>query len=88
MEKIKERLLGKIEGVVAVHEFHVWQLAGNRIIASGDIRHDDKQMTSRCVKTDASGNIRCDDKRTCTRMDFSFDIRGDDKQMCEDGCPR
>jgi len=37
VEKIKERLLGKIEGVVAVHEFHVWQLAGNRIIASAHI---------------------------------------------------
>lgn len=35
--KIKERLLDGIEGVVAVHEFHVWQLAGNRIIASAHI---------------------------------------------------
>jgi len=37
VEKIKERLLDGIEGVVAVHEFHVWQLAGNRIIASAHI---------------------------------------------------
>ena len=27
-----------MEGVLAVHEFHVWQLAGNRIIASAHIR--------------------------------------------------
>ena len=28
----------QVEGVLAVHEFHVWQLAGNRIIASAHIR--------------------------------------------------
>ena len=27
-----------VAGVLAVHEFHVWQLAGNRIIASAHIR--------------------------------------------------
>jgi len=37
VDKIKERLLDRIEGVVAIHEFHVWQLAGNRIIASAHI---------------------------------------------------
>lgn len=37
VEKVKERLLQQIEGVVAIHEFHVWQLAGNRIIASAHI---------------------------------------------------
>lgn len=37
VEKIKKRLLEKIAGVMAVHEFHVWQLAGNRIIASAHI---------------------------------------------------
>ena len=30
--------LFQVEGVMAVHEFHVWQLAGNRIIASAHIR--------------------------------------------------
>ena len=29
--------LRQIEGVHAVHEFHVWQLAGNRIIATAHI---------------------------------------------------
>lgn len=28
----------KVDGVLAVHEFHVWQLAGDRIIASAHIR--------------------------------------------------
>ena len=35
---LKEKLIRKVEGVLAVHEFHVWQLAGNRIIASAHIR--------------------------------------------------
>ena len=31
----------QLNGVQAVHEFHLWQLAGNRIIASAHIRcHD------------------------------------------------
>ena len=30
--------LKQIDGVLAVHEFHVWQLAGDRIIASAHIR--------------------------------------------------
>ncbi|XP_064600579.1 proton-coupled zinc antiporter SLC30A1-like [Liolophura sinensis] len=33
-----EGKLHKIEGVLAVHEFHIWALAGNRIIASAHIR--------------------------------------------------
>lgn len=38
MDAIKKRLLANIDGVEAVHEFHVWQLAGDRIIASAHIR--------------------------------------------------
>jgi len=30
--------LAKVDGVLAVHESHVWQLAGDRIIASAHIR--------------------------------------------------
>jgi len=37
VEGIQERLLA-VDGVLAVHEFHVWQLAGERIIASAHIR--------------------------------------------------
>ena len=31
-------LRSQVQGVLAVHEFHIWQLAGNRIIASAHIR--------------------------------------------------
>lgn len=36
--ELKKKLIKNVEGVLAVHEFHVWQLAGNRIIASAHIR--------------------------------------------------
>ncbi|XP_022335136.2 proton-coupled zinc antiporter SLC30A1-like isoform X1 [Crassostrea virginica] len=32
-----KRKIEEVEGVIAVHEFHVWQLAGSRIIASAHI---------------------------------------------------
>jgi len=38
VRELQEKLLQKVEGVLAVHEFHIWQLAGNRIIASAHIR--------------------------------------------------
>ncbi|XP_031785317.1 zinc transporter 1 isoform X2 [Nasonia vitripennis] len=38
VDAIQQRLLENIDGVLAVHEFHVWQLAGDRIIASAHIR--------------------------------------------------
>lgn len=38
VEAIQRRLLKEVDGVLAVHEFHVWQLAGDRIIASAHIR--------------------------------------------------
>lgn len=38
VDAIQRRLLNKVDGVLAVHEFHVWQLAGDRIIASAHIR--------------------------------------------------
>ncbi|KAK7603882.1 hypothetical protein V9T40_004155 [Parthenolecanium corni] len=38
VDEIQRRLLEHVDGVLAVHEFHVWQLAGDRIIASAHIR--------------------------------------------------
>lgn len=38
VDAIQQRLLEKVDGVLAVHEFHVWQLTGDRIIASAHIR--------------------------------------------------
>lgn len=40
VDAIQRRLLDKVDGVLAVHEFHVWQLAGDRIIASAHIRYE------------------------------------------------
>ncbi|KPM06093.1 zinc transporter 1-like protein [Sarcoptes scabiei] len=38
IDSLQRKLLEEIDGVLAVHEFHVWQLAGDRIIASAHIR--------------------------------------------------
>ncbi|XP_077516817.1 uncharacterized protein LOC144127783 isoform X12 [Amblyomma americanum] len=38
IDSLQRKLLQEVEGVLAVHEFHVWQLAGERIIASAHIR--------------------------------------------------
>lgn len=38
VDSLRQRLTQEIQGVLAVHEFHVWQLAGDRIIASAHIR--------------------------------------------------
>ena len=38
VDYIEQKILREIDGVLAVHEFHVWQLAGDRIIASAHIR--------------------------------------------------
>lgn len=37
IKEVQDRLLDNVEGVLSVHEFHVWQLAGNKIIASAHI---------------------------------------------------
>ncbi|CAJ1076977.1 zinc transporter 1a [Xyrichtys novacula] len=40
MHRLNERLLG-LEGVLAIHDLHIWQLAGSRIIATAHIKcHD------------------------------------------------
>lgn len=38
LDDIQRKLVSQVDGVLAVHEFHVWQLAGDRIIASAHIR--------------------------------------------------
>lgn len=38
VREMQGRLIQKIEGVLAVHEFHVWRLTGDRIIASAHIK--------------------------------------------------
>jgi len=54
VDSLQNKLLQEIDGVLAVHEFHVWQLAGDRIIASAHIRcrnlHDYMQIAEQ-IKT-------------------------------------
>lgn len=38
IKDVQDRLLDNVEGVLSVHEFHVWQLAADKIIASAHIR--------------------------------------------------
>jgi len=38
IQEIQDRLVERIPGVLSIHEFHIWQLAGNRIIASAHVR--------------------------------------------------
>ncbi|CAL8081432.1 unnamed protein product [Orchesella dallaii] len=38
IDELQRKLIREVEGVIAVHEFHIWQLAGDRIIASAHIR--------------------------------------------------
>ncbi|RWS00590.1 zinc transporter 1-like protein [Dinothrombium tinctorium] len=51
VDSLQRKLLQEIDGVLAVHEFHVWQLAGDRIIASAHIRchnlHDYMQIAEK-----------------------------------------
>eukprot|EP00794_Sanderia_malayensis_P006011 gene6011-6709_t len=38
IKEIQEKLVDQISGVLSVHEFHIWQLSGNKIIASAHVR--------------------------------------------------
>lgn len=38
VSELRNKLLTKVNEITGLHEFHVWQLAGNRIVASGHIR--------------------------------------------------
>jgi len=38
VDVLQRNLLEKIDGILAVHDFHVWQLTGDKIIASAHIR--------------------------------------------------
>lgn len=38
VQDMKAKLIKSIDGVIAMHDFHVWRLAGNKIIATAHIR--------------------------------------------------
>ena len=39
IKEVQDRLLAQVEGVLSLHEFHVWQLAGDKIIGKYTTRH-------------------------------------------------
>ncbi|CAG0888205.1 unnamed protein product [Cyprideis torosa] len=51
VEAIQNRIIQEVDGVLALHEFHVWQLTGDRIIASAHVRcknlHDYKEISQK-----------------------------------------
>ena len=38
VDVLKKKMLERIDGILDVHDFHVWQLTGDRIIASAHVR--------------------------------------------------
>jgi len=38
VDSLQQKLMEQVDGILAVHEFHIWQLAGDRIIASAHVR--------------------------------------------------
>ena len=48
IKEIQEKLVGQINGVLSIHEFHIWQLSGNKII--GKLRHHFKKICSQFLK--------------------------------------
>lgn len=86
MESLQRKLLQEVEGVLAVHEFHVWQLAGERIIASAHIRckdlHDYMQVAERVKEFFHNQGIHS----TTIQPEFVQLESGDDKDCVLD-CP-
>lgn len=44
IKEVQERLLEGVHGILSVHEFHVWQLAGDKIIGKFPIMYDNLVM--------------------------------------------
>ncbi|XP_064634668.1 proton-coupled zinc antiporter SLC30A1-like [Lineus longissimus] len=38
VKSLQDKLITKVDGVLAIHEFHIWRLTGDRIIASAHIK--------------------------------------------------
>lgn len=54
IQDIEERLTSRIPAVVSIHEFHVWQLGGNQVIASAHLlfkREEDFQRHYKTIKS-------------------------------------
>lgn len=86
MESLQRKLLQEVEGVLAVHEFHVWQLAGERIIASAHIRcknlHDYMRVAERVKEFFHNQGIHS----TTIQPEF-VQLEGSDDKDCVLDCP-
>jgi len=40
MKVLTEELLAEVKGISGIHEFHVWQLAGDRFYASIHVKYE------------------------------------------------
>ena len=59
LDDIQRKLISQVDGVLAVHEFHVWQLAGDRIIASAHIRLDQFEQSSINIRNNDDYIVNC-----------------------------
>jgi len=94
VDALQRKLLQEIDGVLAVHEFHVWQLAGDRIIASAHIRchnlHDYMQIAEKVKEFFHNEGIHS----TTIQPEFvdvlenEYQIKEGDNDNCVLDCPR
>ncbi|XP_066477504.1 proton-coupled zinc antiporter SLC30A1 [Tiliqua scincoides] len=78
--------LRKLEGVEAIHELHVWQLAGSRIIGTAHIKCQDPESYMKVAKQ--IKEIFHDEGIHATTIQPEFPISGSDvgKSKCELPC--
>ncbi|VDD93209.1 unnamed protein product [Enterobius vermicularis] len=87
VEKIRDSLL-KVNGVQAVHEFHVWRLVGERIIATVHIRFSD--LKAYLAAADEIRTLFHDNSihSTTIQPEFSeMDTLGSGGSTCALACP-
>lgn len=90
IDSLRRRLTEEIPGVLAVHEFHVWQLAGDRIIASAHIRcHnlDDYMRIAGKVKEFFHNEGIHSTTIQPEFTDLNIEVGGDGDENCALDCP-
>ncbi len=87
VKRLQEKLLENVEGVLAVHEFHVWQLAGDRIIASAHIRCRNPRDYM-CIAEKVTFFFHNEGIHSVTiQPEFVDNDDMDDKRLCLLDCP-
>ena len=67
VDVLKRKLLENIDGILAVHDFHVWQLTGDKIIASAHIR---------CLNLSEYMKVSPEQARSASYSCFTLDLLG------------